>query len=184
MLFYMPTLNDSQLQALLQDDAPYGDLTTHSLGIDAQAAHIAFHARQAMTVCGTEEACRLFELAGASATPVTPSGTSVQAGDLLLRACGTATNLHRGWKIAQTLLEWASGLSTATASVVTPEAVAACRLALAGNGLAAGALIAAAGGIRADNAAAYVRAGAEFLVTSSPYLAPPKDVQIVFKAEA
>ncbi|MCW2312678.1 ModD protein [Rhodoferax antarcticus] len=282
MLFYMPALNDSQLQALLQDDAPYGDLTTHSLGIDAQPAHIAFHARQAMTVCATEEACRLFELAGASATPVTPSGTSVQAGDLLLRACGAVTSLHRGWKVAQTLMEWASGLSTATANIVaaangvsvactrknvpgakalsakavrsggaimhrlglsesillfaehrlflsesptdtitrlrrgqpekklavevadlaealawaqagadvlqlekfTPKAVAGLRLTLDSSGLLACPLLAAAGGIHADNAPAYVRAGADFLVTSSPYWAPPRDVQVVFRTVA
>jgi molybdenum transport protein len=42
-------------------------------------------------------------------------------------------------------------------------------------------LLAAAGGIRADNAAAYVAAGADFLVTSSPYWAPPKDVQVIFR---
>lgn len=38
--------------------------------------------------------------------------------------------------------------------------------------------IAAAGGINAENAAAYARAGADILVTSSPYLARPRDVQV------
>lgn len=39
-------------------------------------------------------------------------------------------------------------------------------------------VIAAAGGISADNAAAYARAGVDVLVTSSPYLARPRDVQV------
>jgi molybdenum transport protein len=39
-------------------------------------------------------------------------------------------------------------------------------------------LIGAAGGINADNAAAYAQAGADVLVTSSPYLAKPRDVQV------
>jgi molybdenum transport protein len=39
-------------------------------------------------------------------------------------------------------------------------------------------LIAAAGGINAENAAAYAKAGADILVTSSPYLARPRDVQV------
>ena len=43
-----------------------------------------------------------------------------------------------------------------------------------------GLLLAAAGGVRADNAAAYVQAGAHLLVTSAPYSAPPRDVQVVF----
>ena len=41
-------------------------------------------------------------------------------------------------------------------------------------------LLAIAGGVRADNAAAYAAAGADLLVTSSPYFAPPRDVQVTF----
>jgi len=276
----MPALSDAQLQALLQDDVPCGDLTTDSLGMGAAQAHLSFQTRQPMTVCGTEEACRLFELAGAQATRVLPSGASVPAGELLLQAQGTAASLHHAWKAAQTLVEWASGISTATAAIVaaangvavactrkhvpgtkalsakavragggivhrlglsetilvfaehrlflneppaqtiqrlrrvqpekklavevsnqadarvwaqagadvlqlekfTPEALAACRLALADSTSMARPLLAAAGGVSASNAAAYVAAGADFLVTSSPYWAPPRDVQVVFRA--
>lgn len=39
-------------------------------------------------------------------------------------------------------------------------------------------LLAAAGGINASNAGAYAAAGADILVTSSPYLAPPRDVKV------
>jgi molybdenum transport protein len=39
-------------------------------------------------------------------------------------------------------------------------------------------LIAAAGGVNAANAAAYVRAGAGLIVTSAPYAAPPRDVAV------
>jgi molybdenum transport protein len=39
-------------------------------------------------------------------------------------------------------------------------------------------VVAAAGGIRADNVAAYAQAGADLVVTSSPYLARPRDVQV------
>ena len=39
-------------------------------------------------------------------------------------------------------------------------------------------ILAAAGGINASNAAAYATAGADILVTSSPYLAPPRDVKV------
>jgi molybdenum transport protein len=62
----------------------------------------------------------------------------------------------------------------------TPEAVSACRQALLLNTLQRAPLLAAAGGVRADNAASYVAAGADFLVTSAPYTAPPRDVQVVF----
>jgi molybdenum transport protein len=45
-------------------------------------------------------------------------------------------------------------------------------------------IIAAAGGINASNAAAYAEAGADVLVTSAPYLARPRDVQVRITAAA
>nr|WP_319565159.1 ModD protein [uncultured Rhodoferax sp.] len=274
----MSILNTFQLWALLDDDVPCGDLTTQALGIGLQPAQLEFRARQPMTVCAIEEAVGLFALAGAQAQWLVRSGTPVVAGDLLLQAQGSAASLHRAWKSAQTLVEWASGLSSATAAIVaaangvavactrknvpgtkalsakavragggimhrlglsesllvfaehrlflgespaqtiqrlrqaepekkmvvevasveeallwadagcdvlqlekfTPDTVATCRLAIHRHEAPRRPLLAAAGGIRADNAAAYVAAGADFLVTSSPYTAPPKDVQVNF----
>jgi molybdenum transport protein len=278
----MQRLSDTHLLSLLADDVPFGDLTTHALGIGAQAAALTFAARQPMTVAAVEEAARLLELAGAHVTLVAASGTALPAGGLILQAQGTAAQLHSGWKAAQTLVEWASGIATATASIVeaaggsagsvavactrktvpgtkalsvkavlagggamhrlglsetlllfaehrlflnetptqtiarlrrsqpekkivvevttveeatlwatagadvlqlekfTPEAVAACRLAVDQSPHATRPLLAAAGGVRADNAAAYVAAGTDFLVTSAPYTAAPKDVQVTF----
>jgi molybdenum transport protein len=260
----MQRLNDGQLLALLADDVPFGDLNTLALGMGGQAAHLSFAARQAMTVAGSEEAARLFELAGARSELLAPSGSALQPGGLILQAHGPAAALHCAWKAAQTLVEWASGISTATAAVVlapkgtavactrktapgtkamsvkavlagggsmhrlflheapaqtiarqrssqpekkivvevadqdealswadvgadvlqlekfTPEALALCRQAIdARPGRRP--LLAAAGGVRAENAAAYVAAGADFLVTSSPYAAPPRDVQVQFR---
>jgi molybdenum transport protein len=207
-----------------------------------------------------------------------PSGNALQVGDLILEATGTATQLHAAWKTAQTLVEWASGIATATAEIVaaangvavactrknvpftkslsvkavlsggatmhrlglsetllifaehrlftneapaqtvarlrrgqpekkivvevgsvqealvwaqggaevlqlekfTPEALSACRKALDTLGAVPRTLLAAAGGVRAENAAAYVSCGADLLVTSAPYTAPPRDVQVNF----
>jgi molybdenum transport protein len=58
----------------------------------------------------------------------------------------------------------------------SPDAVAEVARHLAA--LAHPPVLAVAGGINADNAAAYVRAGARVLVTSSPYWAKPADVQV------
>jgi molybdenum transport protein len=59
----------------------------------------------------------------------------------------------------------------------SPEAVAMvrARMADAGTGRVK---IAAAGGVNASNAAAYALAGADILVTSAPYSARPRDVQV------
>ena len=46
-----------------------------------------------------------------------PSGTAVDPGTPLLEATGPAAVLHAGWKVAQTLVEWASGIATAVHDV-------------------------------------------------------------------
>ncbi|MDR1063307.1 MAG: ModD protein [Azoarcus sp.] len=128
-------LSDDQLFHLLRDDTPAGDLTTESLAIGARPAALTFQARGAMTVCGSEEAARLFELAGAGAHIVAPSGLTVEADALLLEAKGRADDLHRAWKVAQTLMEWASGIASCAAAIVaaaSPVAVGATRKSVPG----------------------------------------------------
>jgi molybdenum transport protein len=269
-------LSDVELTRLLSEDVPCGDLTTETSGIGQRSARLEFRARQEMVVCAIEEAARLFILSGATVKLSAQSGQKVNKDDLLLEAQGTAEVLQRVWKTAQVLMEWASGISTATAAIVSeaspvtvactrknvpgtkalsvkavkaggatmhrlglseslllfqehrlylnespsatvarfkaaepekklivevtdlsgalvwanagaevlqlekfsPEAVAECRTELVQAGLRT--VLAAAGGIRSENAAKYVDAGADLLVTSAPYTAQPKDVQVIF----
>ncbi|RAP42118.1 ModD protein [Rhodovulum viride] len=114
----MLPLDDATLLGLLKEDAPYGDLTTRSLGLGASGAKLTMRARGPMTVCGSEEAARIFALLGARAEIAAPSGTPVAAGTLLAEATGPAEALFLGWKVAQTLTEWASGVASATAALV------------------------------------------------------------------
>ncbi|WP_294639110.1 ModD protein [uncultured Aquabacterium sp.] len=280
----MPSvLSDVVLQALLHEDAPYGDLTTDSLGLPDVPGRVVFAARQPMTVCGSEEAVRLFQLCGAQAHVSTPTGRHVLAGTELLAAHGPAPGLLLAWKVAQTLVEYGSGIASAVARIVTvlraaghaqqvactrkafpgtralaakavhagggvmhrlglsetvllfpehrlfvdhsvddtvgrlrklqpekrvvaevgsmeealalaeagadvlqlerfsPEAVRACRLALHTSRLHP--VLAVAGGVHGDNAVAYADAGADMLVTSAPYHAPPRDVEVRFSRD-
>ena len=273
----MTLISDAELERFLQDDVPYGDLTTRSLGLSTQPAQIHFRAGAAMVASSTEEAARIMARLGCVVTPGVSSGASVGAGDLLLSAHGPAEAVLSGWKVAQTLMEYASGIGTATARIVTaaravrPDVVVACtrktfpgtkaiaikaiiaagatphRLGLSDTVLMfpehrallgdvsmaqaiarlkqscpekkivvevnseseaeaaaqAGAhviqlekfppervaalverlakvpvLIAAAGGVNAQNAAAYAASGARILVTSAPYSAAPMDVKV------
>jgi molybdenum transport protein len=113
-----PVLSDHELHQLLAEDVPFGDLTTDALGIASQPAQIHFLARDPMVVCGVEEAARLFQLCGASVRVLTPSGTAAPNETLLLEASGTAGALHRGWKTAQTLMEWCGGMASCAAGIV------------------------------------------------------------------
>lgn len=275
----LPLLSDSALDALLADDVPLGDLTTHALGIGEMSGRMTFDARAPMVLAAAEDAGRLLARAGCTVELWASSGTALKAGDAILSARGTALSLHRGWKVAQTLIEIASGIASVTrgiveaARAVAPDVAVACtrktvpgakalsigailaggavphRLGLSETVLVfeehrrflgdlapaeavarlhravpekkvvvevadvaegllwaeAGAeviqaekfspkdiaalvgalrekglstIVAAAGGIGPDNAADYATAGARVLVTSAPYTAKPRDVQV------
>ena len=76
-------------------------------------------------------------------------------------------------------LRWAqAGADVLQLEKFSPAAVAECRRLLAA--LPTRPLLAAAGGVRADNAAALVAAGADLLVSSAPFTAAPRDVQVDF----
>jgi len=279
----LPRLADPTLQLLLNEDVPYGDVTTEALGIGATHGELTFLARRPMVACGTEEAARLFELAGASASVAAASGSQAPAHAELLTVRGEASALLLAWKVAQNLVEWTSGIASAAARLVAvvrqaghsipvactrkafpgtrylaskavvaggatlhrlglsesllifPEhrvflkeqpralewlsdlrgkererrltvevttieqacalaaagaealqlehfsasAVAECRALLGTLGLHP--LLLAAGGVTEANAGDYARAGADVLVSSAPYQAPPSDVKVVVR---
>ncbi|TNJ39783.1 ModD protein [Chlorobaculum thiosulfatiphilum] len=109
---------DSEIERYIEEDAPYGDLTTTLLGIGAEPGEIAFTTRERTVLCCTEEAGRVLAKCGAEVLFALPSGTVAAPGTVILRASGPAAALHAGWKVAMNLLEYASGISTRTASIV------------------------------------------------------------------
>jgi len=118
-------LTDAEIDALLDEDLRFGDLTMRALGIGDRLGRITFAARADMILCGSEVAVRLLARLGASVTFSASTGTRCAAGDLVLAAEGSASALHAGWKTAQTLMEWASGVATLTQLIVDAAKLAA-----------------------------------------------------------
>jgi molybdenum transport protein len=116
-------LSDSEIEQLLDDDIRFGDLTTRALGIADFQGSMSFKPRRDMVLCGVDEAARLLSMLGAEVVFQSRSGSQIRAGELVLEAQGSAAALHAGWKIAQTLMEWASGVATATAEIVAAARV-------------------------------------------------------------
>lgn len=272
------------IDALAEEDVPLGDLTTRALGIDDRPGRIVLEAGDDMIACATEEAASVLERFGAAANCATMSGSRAYKGMMLVEAVGSAEALLAGWKVAQNLVEWSSGIATAVHKIVaaarsvSPRIVVACtrkaapltratsvKAIVAGGGemhrmglsdtllvfpehrafmveddlgavvarlrarapersivvevkteadaLAAAEagvdvlqlekfwpdavsqvvravarrsdgrpIVAAAGGINAQNAGAYAAAGADVLVTSAPYWAKPIDVRVRISA--
>ncbi|PTV94558.1 molybdenum transport protein [Rhodobacter aestuarii] len=115
----MFVIDDTALMALIREDVPAGDLTTRSLGIATDAGEITMRARAPMTVACSEEAVRIFQLLGAEAWIACPSGKRVEEGEMLLFGRGQAEALHAGWKVAQTLMEWASGVASCASDILS-----------------------------------------------------------------
>jgi molybdenum transport protein len=111
-------ISDSDIENFIHEDVPFGDLTTHLLGIGDKLGKIIFSAREETTVCCTEEAARLLNKLGTKTIHMLPSGTVVPAGMEFLEAQGTADALHAGWKAALNLLEYASGVASRTSRTV------------------------------------------------------------------
>ncbi len=115
----MILLSDQELETLLSEDVPYGDLTTNSLGIDTQRARITFATRDRPLVAScTEEAVRLCGLYGLEIDGFIKSGTLIPPKSVFLEAHGEAGNVHRIWKSVQNLLDYAGGIATYTREAV------------------------------------------------------------------
>lgn len=115
----MILLTDHELETLIAEDVPYGDLTTTALGIKGQRARITFATRdRPLVVSCMEEAVRMCGLYGLEIDGFVPSGTLVPPQSVFLEAWGEAAALHRIWKSVQNLLDYASGISTYTREAV------------------------------------------------------------------
>ncbi|MFT8243232.1 ModD protein [Roseomonas sp. BN140053] len=109
-----------RLEAMLREDAPFGDLTTAALGLADTPARAVLRAAGPMTVCCAEEAEALFRLAGCTEVRrLSTSGAQLEAGSTILAAEGAAAPLHAAARVAQALLETASGVATRAARLRT-----------------------------------------------------------------
>jgi molybdenum transport protein len=127
----LPLLPDGVLDAFLADDVPLLDLTTHVLGIGALHGRMSFCARDGMVLACVEEAARLVERSGAATVCQKVSGDLLEAGEPVMTATGSAAALLRSWKVAQNLVEVASGIATATRDIVDAARAAAPDVAVA-----------------------------------------------------
>ena len=108
-LIYIP---DSELDALIQQDTPYLDLTTLGLDIGDEPGSLSFYTREPCVLCCTEEVSRILSKLGLSTAYSLPTGTQIGAGELFFTAEGSVCDLHRAWKICQSLLSHCSGGAT------------------------------------------------------------------------
>lgn len=114
----MMYFSDDELDHLIREDVPFLDLTTHVTGIGATKGSIRYITREPTVICCTEEALRIFQKLGLFTLSLSPSGSVVPAGTVVMEAQGSAQAIHAAWRVALNLLEYASGIATRTHKMV------------------------------------------------------------------
>jgi len=112
------SVSDSILERILLEDIHYIDITTSVLGISGERGVSKVFFREDGIAACSEEAARIYEIAGARIKRLVRSGEEVRANQLVIEAEGEASSLHLAWRTAQTLLSFASGVATYTRRLV------------------------------------------------------------------
>ncbi len=109
---------ENDIDRLIEDDAPMGDMTSNLLGFEEQRGWIDLLARHEVVVCCTEEAERMCLKNGLEVTYIVPSGTALKQGEKMLEAECDARMLHLVWRSGLSMIELASGIATRTSQLV------------------------------------------------------------------
>lgn len=100
----------------LEEDAPFGDITTDvTVAGDATASGV-FRAKESGVLCGIDIARRTFELVGGEVALVKKKadGDLLEKGDIVAEISGNAASILMGERTALNLMQRASGIATAT----------------------------------------------------------------------
>ncbi len=110
---------ESDIDRLIEDDLPAGDMTTLLLNLAGKKGSISLIARNEMIACCTEEAVRLYKKVGLDVSFFVPSGTRLQPRDKLIEAHGDASAIHVIWRTGSAMIEFASGIAGRTDQLIT-----------------------------------------------------------------
>ncbi|WP_417347127.1 ModD protein [Ferrimonas sp.] len=145
--------SDQELDALILEDIPRGDLTSRTLNLSNQTATIEFRRKHAGPIAGLNVAVQMMTKLGLSPRVHGAEGEWVEEMALVLSARGRADQLHSAWKLVQVVLEWCGGVAQCTRAMVDtarayqPHAQVACtRKSIPGTRKLATAAVIAGGG--------------------------------------
>jgi molybdenum transport protein len=115
----MNYFTEAEIDQLIHEDFPFFDLTCQTIKIGSKVARISFTTTQNTVICGMEEVLRIFEKFKITPTLISFSGEHIESGIKFLEGEGLATSLHAICRTATNLMEFCSGISTRTKTLVT-----------------------------------------------------------------
>lgn len=114
----MITLWEEYAARLLEEDLGLLDVTVMAMGIGERPGRIECAPKEDCVVAGVELAASVLGKAGAKVHVLAASGTVLSARTPCLEARGSARQLHVAYKVAQNVMEYASGIATRTAEML------------------------------------------------------------------
>lgn len=115
MFFYK---SDHFYDELIREDCPAMDLSVNLLGIGDYGGRLVCSPKHSLVLSGVEESVAIWQKCGAKVECSAKNGDRLAAGQEFMWVRGTASQLHRALKITQNLMEYMSGISTRTASML------------------------------------------------------------------
>lgn len=113
MLNYL--IVDKIIKNALEEDIPYGDITTSSIVAKGSKAKASLIAKEDGIICGLPVFERVFTILGeVEFAPLIEEGSRVKCGDIIGEVKGDALNILMGERVALNLLQRMSGIATLT----------------------------------------------------------------------
>lgn len=110
--------SNARIDAFIEEDVPYIDLTCEVLGVHNQPGEMEFFARESCVLAGTDIARRIMRNLGCEVLASSEDGQLVSAGQTFFTVRGAAADLHAAWKVCLNVFDHLSAVATKTRSMV------------------------------------------------------------------
>jgi nicotinate-nucleotide pyrophosphorylase (carboxylating) len=125
-----PDLVDDIIRRALDEDAPWGDITSEAFLPESAIARASLVARERGVMSGVDVFARVFAIVDPTTVVevLVQDGTAFDVGDTLARVAGTARAVVRAERIALNLCQRMTGIATETARYVQAVAGTSARI--------------------------------------------------------
>lgn len=110
--------SNARIDAFIEEDVPYIDLTCEVLGIRNQPGEMEFFTRESCVLAGTDIARRIMRNLGCEVLASSEDGQLGSAGQTFFTVRGAAADLHAAWKVCLNVFDYLSAVATKTRSMV------------------------------------------------------------------
>lgn len=110
--------SNARIDAFIEEDVPYIDLTCEVLGIRNQPGEMEYFTRESCVLAGSDIARRIMRNLGCEVLASSEDGQLVSAGQTFFTVRGAAVDLHAAWKVCLNVFDHLSAVATKTRSMV------------------------------------------------------------------